>query len=175
MNYFIFSIFFFSTTVIHSQAIKSNTFKKAEKAYYKEDYEKAETLYYKTIKDKGPCSQCYSQLANIYSNDTKFKKALELINKSIVIEESLDNENKTLGYYFSIRSFIHFNLGDLKKARKDISRAIKVETDNDNYYFMRSLMRRMDGDLSGCCKDLESAKELGHLKAQEYISIYCSK
>lgn len=175
MKYFLVILFFHFASFFFGQAIKSGTFKRAEKAFYNDDFEKAKILYEKTIDQKGSCSQCFAQLANIYSNVSNYEEALKKINKALEIEKSAGNPNQSLGYYFSIRSFVFFNLGDLKRAKKDISEAIDLETDNDNYYFMRSLMRRMDGDLRGCCKDLEFAKELGNLKAQEYITIYCSK
>lgn len=171
-------VYIISIGIVHvsfGQATKSASFKKAEKAYYAEEYSKAKSLYLKTLDSKGSCSQCLAQIANIYNIESNFNEALVQINKAIESENSIPSKEKVLGYYHSIRSFVYFNLGNLNLAKEDISEAIKKESKNDNYYFMRSLMRRMDGDLKGCCKDLESALKLGNTKAQEYLSIYCTK
>ena len=173
---FLLLILLLQTSILSfSQALKSNTFKKAEKAYYKNDFEKAKELYISTIDTYNDCSHCHAQLANINVNESDFEGALEEINVAITAEKSNNNENGNLGYYYSIRSFIYFSLEDFESSHEDISLAINNDANNNNYYFMRSLMRRMQGDLLGCCKDLEMAKTLGNKKAQDYITIYCSK
>jgi tetratricopeptide (TPR) repeat protein len=171
----LFVIFIFGGLCINSQIIKNKHFKKAEKAYYNEDYTKAKSLYLKAIEEISDCSLCYAQLANIYNIESNFESAFEQINIAIKYEELNNNNSGNLGFYFSIRSFVQFNLNDLNQAQEDISNAIKLEPNNDNYFFMRSLMRRMDGDIDGCCSDLVSAQNLGNKKAENYLSIYCSK
>ncbi len=174
---FLISIFVFSFVFqsAFSQALTSKTFKKAEKAYYKNEFAKAKELYVNTIETYSDCAPCHAQLANIFANESDFESGLEEINKAIDLEEKNKNEEGNLGYYYSIRSFLYFNLDDFDSSQEDISTAIKNDNKNNNYYFMRSLMRRMKGDIVGCCQDLEMAKELGNKKAEDYITIYCVK
>ena len=148
---------------------------KANCAYEKQDYQKAKKYYLKVLTVDSMYAKAYVQLTNIACENQQFDVALTTINKAISIEKATERNESELAYMYSIRSFCYFNLDKPEESLKDISTAIALNTENGSYYFMRSLMKRMNGDIKGCCQDLKKSLELGNSSASEYMSIYCLK
>ncbi len=148
---------------------------KANKAYEKGDFSKAKNFYKKALSFDSIYVRAYIQLANIAIEEKQYEDGLKLINRAINLEVKTENDELQLAYFYSIRSFCYYNLDKTKESLEDISFAIKLNQENASYYFMRSLMRRMLGDIKGCCQDLKKSSELGNMTADEYLNIYCVK
>jgi len=59
-------------------------------------------------------------------------------------------------------------------AITDLDQAILLNKTNPNYFYMRALIRRMNGDEKGCCRDLRKAIALGMESAKVYRENYCN-
>jgi tetratricopeptide (TPR) repeat protein len=164
---------------IHSSFAQKNKLysclAKANKAYEKGDFSKAKNFYIKALSYDSIYVRAYIQLANIAVEEKQFEQGLKFANQAIKIEKKTENDEIQLAYFYSIRSFCNYNLDNTKESMEDISIAIKMNQENASYYFMRSLMRRMLGDIKGCCQDLKKSSELGNMNAVEYLNIYCVK
>jgi tetratricopeptide (TPR) repeat protein len=152
-----------------------NVLSKANTAYNSRDFIKAKNLYVKALSYDSLYVKAYVQLANIAAEQQLFNEAIAYINKALTLESKLESDNVQLAYMYSIRSFCYFNLDKTTESLEDISKAIKLNEENASYFFMRSFMRRMIGDLKGCCLDLKKSADLGNMTATEYLTIYCSK
>ena len=148
---------------------------KANKAYENGEWLKAKNSYLNVLKYDSLYVKAYIQLANIDIEEKHYKDALVKLNTSLQIEKKQDNDQIQLAYIYSLRSFCFFNLDNTKESLNDISTAIKLNSENPNYFFIRSLLRRMNGDINGCCQDLKMSAQLGNIKANDYIAIYCVK
>lgn len=166
-------------SIFHSSFAQKNKLysclAKANKAYEKGDYSKAKNFYTKALSYDSIYVRAYIQLANIALEEKQFEDGLKLTNRAINLERKTENDELQLAYFYSIRSFCYYNLDKTKESMEDISLAIKMNQENASYYFMRSLMRRMIGDIKGCCQDLKKSSELGNITAVEYLNIYCEK
>ena len=155
--------------------------KKAIKALLKGDkkLEKLDTLgaldmYQKALYMDTTLADSYAKISDIYVYQRKYDKALNFLNTGLRITMDVPKDPESISHLYSIRSFLHFNMNKYGSAITDLDQAILLNKTNPNYFYMRALIRRMNGDEKGCCKDLRKAIALGMESAKVYRENYCN-
>lgn len=147
---------------------------KGDKKLEKVDTLGAMGLYNKALQKDSACADAYAKISDIYISRGDFSNAMDLLNDGIRITSGIPKDKETISHLYSIRSFIHFTAEDFKLAIADLDHAIVINTKNPNYFYMRALVKRMNGDEKGCCKDLKKAIALGMDAAKVYSETYCN-
>ncbi|MFH0865186.1 MAG: hypothetical protein V1904_03270 [Bacteroidota bacterium] len=108
----------------------------------------------------------YVKKGNIQLDLKNYKKALELLNKSI----EMDAFN---GEAFAYRGLAKYHLKDYKGAISDYDAAINLIPDFGEVYDQRGLAKAELGDKAGACEDWNQAFALGFNDAYKLIEKFC--
>ena len=147
---------------------------KGDKKLAKLDTMAALSLYDRALNVDSACADAYAKISDVFISRGNYKNAMELLNAGIRITADIPKDKKTISHLYSIRSFIHFTEERFHRAIQDLDQAIVLNTENPNYFYMRALVKRMNGDEKGCCKDLKKAIALGLKAATVYSQTYCN-
>ena len=146
---------------------------KGDKKLEKSDTTGALILYQKALLMDTTLADSYAKISDIYVYQSKYTDALELLNTGLRITMDVPKDPESISHLFSIRSFLYFNMNKFGAALTDLDQAILLNKTNPNYFYMRALIRRMNGDERGCCADLRKAIALGMENARVYRDSYC--
>ena len=75
---------------------------------------------------------------------------------------------------YSSRGICKFKLKNYKEAIKDFTVDINSHSNDRESYYYRGLSKIALKDISGGCKDLKKAKELGYEEANKEIKKHCN-
>ena len=167
---FVFGVFF----SLQAQQKVNKLLSKGDKKLAKLDTSGALNLYDKALSVDSACADAYARISDVFISRGNYKNAMELLNAGIRITVDIPKDKKTISHLYSIRSFIYFTAEDFHHAIQDLDHAIILNTDNPNYFYMRALVKRMNGDEKGCCRDLKKAIALGSKAAAVYSETYCN-
>ncbi len=110
--------------------------------------------------------RAYFNIANILFQKGEVKKALNYYNKSIVYN------NKYIQAFIN-RGVCFAHLGQYRKAIKDYNVVEKLDSNNDNLFYLRANSKFLMGDTTGACFDWYKSAELGNNNATRLISQFC--
>ena len=147
---------------------------KGDKKLKKTDTLAAMSCYQKALWEDSTFADSYAKISDIYVLQGKYDMALELLNEGLRRTMAVPKDPESIAHLFSIRSFLYFNVDKYGAALTDLDQAILLNKNNANYYYMRALIRRMNGDERGCCSDLRKAIALGLENAKVYKDAYCN-
>ena len=159
---------------ISAQKKAFNLIDKGDKKLEKGDTMLALYHYQKAIAYDSSFADAYAKISDIHISKGHYDRALVLLNDGIRITKSIPKDKATISHLYSIRSFIHFTAESFHLAIHDLDHAILLNTENPNYFYMRALVKRMNGDEKGCCRDLKRAIALGMEAADVYSKTYCN-
>ena len=162
---------------VHRRWLKRKLLKyllKGDKKLEKLDTLGALDLYQKALYMDTTLADSYAKISDIYVYQRKYDKALNLLNAGLRITMDVPKDPESISHLYSIRSFLHFNMNKYGSAITDLDQAILLNKTNPNYFYMRALIRRMNGDEKGCCRDLRKAIALGMESAKVYRENYCN-
>jgi tetratricopeptide (TPR) repeat protein len=147
---------------------------KGDKKLEQSDTTAALLLYSKALSMDTTLADSYAKISDIYVYQSQYEKALNLLNTGLRITMDVPKDPESISHLYSIRSFLYFNLNKYGAALTDLDQAILLNKTNPNYFYMRALIRRMNGDERGCCSDLRKAIALGMESAKVYRENYCN-
>jgi hypothetical protein len=64
-------------------------------------------------------------------------------------------------------------LNEFEKAFFDLCMALDLKPSDGKYYYQRGLVNYALNKSIASCRDFERAKQLGFMKAEDYIQRYC--
>lgn len=111
----------------------------------------------------------YYELARLniqYLHDDQV--AMKNMDKAIYLNENLPGA-------YSIRGTLHIQAENYLEAITDLDKAIEVDHTDTHALFNRGLAYYNLGMKQKCCKDWDTAGQLGHYKSVKYLSRYCNK
>jgi tetratricopeptide (TPR) repeat protein len=77
----------------------------------------------------------YAQLGDVYLDKEKYRKGIYYFNMIITHGTDIKTDTEDLAYYYFKRAFCYDNLKKYRRAIKDYSKAIELDsTDTDSYY-----------------------------------------
>ena len=147
---------------------------KGDKKLQKGDTLSALYNYEKAIAYDSAFADAYAKISDVLISRGQYEEALVLLNDGIRTTKSIPKDKAAISHLYSIRSFIHFTAESFHLAIHDLDHAILLNTENPNYFYMRALVKRMNGDEKGCCRDLKRAIALGMEAADVYSKTYCN-
>ena len=162
-----------SATFSAQQKVYKTLFK-GDKKIEKSDTIAALDLYFKALFMDSTVADTYAKISDIYVAQGNYLDAIDLLDKGIRITMAVPKKSESISHLFSVRSFLYFNMNKFGSALTDLDQAILLNESNPNYYYMRALIRRMNGDERGCCSDLDRAISLGMENAKVYRQTYCN-
>ena len=166
--------FMLLSTSVFSQNKAIKVLMKGDKKLEKADTTSALLLYQKALYMDTTLADSYAKISDIYVNQSKYDEALKLLNTGLRITVNVPKDPESISHLYSVRSFLYFNLNKYGAALTDLDQAILLNKNNPNYFYMRALIRRMNGDERGCCSDLRKAIALGMENAKVYRKNYCN-
>ncbi len=111
----------------------------------------------------------YYELSRLYIQYLQDDKAaMENISKAIYLNENLPGA-------YSIRGTLHIQAENYLEAISDLDKAIDLDHKDTHALFNRGLAFYNLGMKQKCCKDWDTAGQLGHYKSIKYLSRYCNK
>ena len=81
--------------------------------------------------------------------------------------------NSTNPEVYYLKGVLEFEKENYTTAIKDFSNAIRLNPKHEGAYFKRGLAKQKNGDIAGCCEDLQTAFNNGNLEAFHYIKEFC--
>lgn len=102
----------------------------------------------------------------IYYASEDYFNALKYYNK--LIKEAKPNSN-----YFKGRGLAYFQSGTYFLASKDLSMSLDLDPDNAETNFYMGSSEYYNGNTKAACYYWEKAKDMGELKAVDYLQKYC--
>lgn len=105
-------------------------------------------------------------LADCYYDKKEYSKSLLLVNE--VLNQKKGNNN-----YFLFRATIYYTLQLYKEAEKDICMSLDLMPQDKDAYYLRSLCRIAQNNVTGACYDMQKASELGSKEAKLNINTIC--
>tara|TARA_B110000305_G_scaffold60008_2_gene66524 strand:- start:20158 stop:20679 length:522 start_codon:yes stop_codon:yes gene_type:complete len=147
---------------------------KGDRSLEKTDTTAALSFYNKALLKDSTCADAYAKISDVFVAKGDYKKAKTLLDIGLRITMEVPKDKETISHLYSIRSFIHFTSENFQLAIRDLDLAIDMNTKNPNYFYMRALVKRMNGDERGCCNDLKKAVALGMEAAKVYSETYCN-
>lgn len=159
---------------LQAQQKANKILSKGDKKLAQLDTARALDLYDKALSIDSACADAYAKISDVFISRGNYKNAMELLNAGIRITVDIPKDKKTISHLYSIRSFIYFTAENFHNAIQDLDQAIVLNTENPNYFYMRALVKRMNGDEKGCCRDLKKAIALGLKAATVYSQTYCN-
>ena len=103
-----------------------------------------------------------------------YDEALLLLNNDIRITTSIPKDKEMISHLYSIWSFIHYTAESFHLAIHDLDHTIVLNTENPNYFFVRALVKIINGDEKGCYRDLKREITFGLEAAYVYSKTYCN-
>ncbi|MGQ9846319.1 MAG: tetratricopeptide repeat protein [Bacteroidales bacterium] len=113
-------------------------------------------------------ADAYYYMGNYYFNLNNKHKAIEKYSKSIQIYAGNAN------CYYE-RAICYYDLNELNKAFHDLCMALDLNPTDGRYYYQRGLVNFALNKSIASCRDFERAKQLGYIKAADYIQRYCKE
>jgi len=115
--------------------------------------------------------------------DTTYAQAFYLLGNALYQlnqkDEAIKNFTKAIhlykgnpDYYYE-RAICYYDKEQNEKAFSDLCMALDLKPTDGRYYYQRGLVNFSLNKASGACRDFEQAKQLGVLKAEDYIQRYC--
>lgn len=129
----------------------------------------AKSYFERAIQSTPLYANGYYELARLhiqYLQDDKV--AMEDITKAIYLNENLPGA-------YSIRGTLNIKVENYLEAINDLDKAIGVDPTDTYALFNRGLAYYNLGMKQECCKDWNTAGQLGHYKSVKYLSRYCNK
>jgi len=111
-------------------------------------------------------AHAYYLLGNSYYHLNQKDKAIEYFTKAIHLYQGNPD------YYYE-RAVCYYEKEQNDKAFSDLCMALDLKPTDGRYYYQRGLVNYALNKASGACRDFEHAKQLGVLKAEDYIQRYC--
>jgi Tfp pilus assembly protein PilF len=163
--------------------------------------EKAVLDYTKAIELKPTYKEAYVNRANIFRSQNRNEEALSDYNKALDIKPNFSialfnrgilfmNQNRNEeaigeftraieinpGYFkaYCNRGVLYVNEKKYNEAIQDYNTAIELNPDYMEAYYNRGIAHYYMGDKDQCCRDLQSAADLGFQKAVESIVQLCN-
>ncbi len=167
-------LFLFLSTTLSAQQKVYKTLLKGDKKLQKMDTTAALDIYYKALFMDSTVADSYAKISDIYVAQENYIEALDLLDDGIRVTMAVPKDPESISHLFSVRSFLYFNMNKFGASLTDLDQAILLNKSNPNYYYMRALIRRMNGDERGCCSDLRKAVDLGMENAKVYRKAYCN-
>lgn len=174
--YFLITIILISITsnvtwAQNSIAKQSGTyFERATKALLEDnDEQKADELLNLELNSNPQNGQAWYWKAAIYSNHSEYGDALGYINKAIQCLPKSDKAYRAAS--FQIRSSIYLNIKDTIKALSDINTAIKIDKNNENYYYTRACLHMDKNDYKSAEKDFIQILNLNEASSPAYVGL----
>ena len=167
-------LFLFLSTTLSAQQKVYKTLLKGDKKLEKMDTTAALDIYYKALFMDSTVADSYAKISDIYVAQENYIEALDLLDDGIRVTMAVPKDPESISHLFSVRSFLYFNMNKFGASLTDLDQAILLNKSNPNYYYMRALIRRMNGDERGCCSDLRKAVDLGMENAKVYRKAYCN-
>ena len=167
-------LFLTISTSLSAQQKVIKTLFKGDKKLEKADTTAALNLYFKALFMDSTVADSYAKISDIYVAQENYLEALDLLDDGIRVTMAVPKDPESISHLFSVRSFLYFNMNKFGSALTDLDQAILLNESNPNYYYMRALIRRMNGDELGCCSDLRKAVLLGMENAKVYRKAYCN-
>lgn len=113
-------------------------------------------------------ADAYYYMGNSYLNLNNKQKAIENYSKSIQLYTG------NADYYYE-RAVCYYDLNELDKAFYDLCMALDLKPTDGRYYYQRGLVNFALNKSLAACRDFERAKQLGYIKAEDYIKRYCKE
>lgn len=147
-------------------------------AYYRrgivtENPQESITDYDYIINFNGATRNSFKDMATVFNNKAyclyklgKSDLALIYVNKALELDEKL-------AYIWDTRGEIYYQKGMYSKCILDMNKAISIQAESANSYYLRGLANIKMKYLTKGCKDLNIANELGHLNAIKMLNKYC--
>ena len=167
-------LFLFLSNTLSAQQKVYKTLLKGDKKLEKMDTTAALDIYYKALFMDSTVADSYAKISDIYVAQENYIEALDLLDDGIRVTMAVPKDPESISHLFSVRSFLYFNMNKFGASLTDLDQAILLNKSNPNYYYMRALIRRMNGDERGCCSDLRKAVDLGMENAKVYRKAYCN-
>lgn len=133
---------------------KASLFKESIKEF--EFYTKYDSSY----------ADAYFNIGHSYFNLNNKSKAIE--NYSVSIRLNAGNDE-----CFYERALCYYDLNEFEKAFFDLCMALDLKPTDGRYYYQRGLVNYALNKSIASCRDFERAKQLGFMKAEDYIQRYC--
>ncbi|HOU98619.1 MAG TPA: hypothetical protein PLP65_07210 [Bacteroidales bacterium] len=111
-------------------------------------------------------ANAYYYIGNSFFNLSNKLKAIE--NYSISIRLNAGNDE-----CFYERAVCFYDLNEFEKAFFDLCMALDLKPSDGKYYYQRGLVNYALNKSIASCRDFERAKQLGFMKAEDYIQRYC--
>lgn len=111
-------------------------------------------------------ADAYYYMGNSYFNLNNKQKAIENYSKSIQLYAG------NADCYYE-RAVCHYDLNEFNKAFFDLCMALDLKPTDGRYYYQRGLVNFALNKSIASCRDFERAKQLGYIKAEDYIQRYC--
>lgn len=138
-------------------------------SYYKLDnYSEAIQSYRKAQElTEEPDATLLNDLAMSYYHSEDYQTALSVLNELIEI----NNENAS---YFDNRAYTHAAVMDYQNAIKDFSRSIDLYSTDNEIYYQRGLLYKLQNNRFDACRDFETAAKMEHEAAGAELKEFCT-
>lgn len=138
-------------------------------SYYKLDsYPEAIQSYRKAQElAEEPNATLLNDLAMSYYHADDYQTALAVLNELIEV----NSENAS---YFDNRAYTHAAVMDYQNAIKDFSRSIDLYSTDNEIYYQRGLLYKLQNNRFDACRDFETAAEMEHEEAGAELKEYCT-
>ena len=111
-------------------------------------------------------ANAYYYIGNSFFNLSNKLKAIENYSISILLNAGNDE-------CFYERAVCFYDLNEFEKAYFDLCMALDLKPSDGKYYYQRGLVNYALNKSIASCRDFERAKQLGFMKAEDYIQRYC--
>ena len=133
------------------------------------DIETAKKCYDQAIKASPLYADGYYERSRLTIQYLQNKEsALEDISKAIELNHELPGA-------YSIRGMLRIQIENYLEAISDLDKALEIDPNDTHALFNRGLAYYNLGMKQQCCKDWDTAGQLGHYKSIKYQSRYCNK
>ena len=97
---------------------------------------------------------------------SKFDDALTAFEQVIMIDPDHYDAHYQLAMAYT-------NLSDFDAVAAALTECIRIDAQNGNAFYLRAINHAGSGDLESACEDFETAKELGHPRAEAGLKDLC--
>ena len=132
------------------------------------DYAASIDDYKKAIENKiENIAFVYNEMSFSQFNLNDFPNALISVNKAIEADPKFASE------YIVNKAKIEYLLNDYDASLKDYNKAIEGNPKNDMAFYNRAILKLAMKDTADACNDFSKASELGNIKANDAIILFC--